>query len=242
MAKNKLTQKQLSEIIFWIKEIKLYEAWYLNEIPSLYYTPAPQPEQRIEAGSLAHSAILTWFERHQKPKYLEELALDPSDFPGKKVLDVGSGPMPSATCLKDARIYSLDPLHYLYKEVGFPYHLYPRTSLLNAYAEKIPLPNRFFDVIISLNAIDHVDNLALTARELARVAKPDCLFAMQVHYHKKTVCEPLEITDERFQNLFSWVKGLRAVKRSRKSYSTTVDDTEQFVLWSNIPSTENTFA
>lgn len=226
-------RKQQSEARFWEYEIQRYISWYNGELPFLYYTPSPRPEERIVTGNITESAILTWTELHQKPKYLDELQIAPADFSGKKVLDVGAGPIPSATCLEDCRIYSLDPLHSVYKALGFPQHLYPDVTFIEAPAESIPVDNHFFDAIISVNAIDHVDDLPQVARELYRVAKPGCIFRVHVHYHPATVCEPVEIDDEIFSGLFGWVKGLRIIEKQQKSFSNTVNGMEQYVLWGN---------
>lgn len=228
-----IIKKQQSEAHFWQYEIQRYISWYNGELPFLYYTPSPRPEERIAGDNIVESAILTWTELHQKPKYLSELQITPIDFSGKKVLDVGAGPIPSATCLKDCHIYSLDPLHSVYKTLGFPQHLYPDVTFIESPAESIPVEDRFFDVIISVNAIDHVDNLPKVARELCRVAKPGCDFKVHVHYHPSTVCEPVEINDKIFSELFGWVKGLHIIQKQQKSFSNTVNDMEQYVLWGN---------
>lgn len=228
-----IIRKQQSEVHFWQCEIQQYIAWYNGELPYLYYTPSPHPEERIVADTISESAILTWTELHQKPKYLNELQIKPSDFSGKKVLDVGAGPIPSATCLENCHIYSLDPLHSVYKKLGFPQHLYPNVTFIEARAENIPVEDHFFDAIISVNAIDHVDDLPKVARELCRIAKPDCAFRMHIHYHSATVCEPIEIDDEIITSLFDWVKGLRIIAKQQKSFSNTVDGMERYVLWGN---------
>ena len=228
-----IIRKQESEARFWLYEIQRYIDWYNGKLPYLYYTPSPLPEERIVAGSLKESAILTWTELHQKPKYLNELQISPGDFSGKKVLDVGAGPIPSATCLNNCHIYALDPLLPVYKDLEFPLHLYPNVTFIEARAEKIPVEDHFFDVIISVNAIDHVDDLPAVSQELCRVGKPGCAFKMHVHYHPATVCEPIEINDEIFSDLFGWVKGLRIIQKQQQSFSNTVNGMEQYVLWGN---------
>lgn len=227
-------KKRLSEALFWKDEIYNYIRWYKGEIPRLYFTPSPLPEQCIEWDTVQMSAILTWTELHQKPKYLESLRLSPNAFSGKKVLDVGAGPVPSGTCFDDCRLFCLDPLNPVYRMLGFPQDLYADVVFINDPAEQIFVEDCFFDAIISVNAIDHVDCLEKVAKELWRVAKPDCRFAMHVHYHKATVYEPMEIDDEMFYRLFSWVVGLRKVDSYLDSYSRSVSGGEKFVLWSNM--------
>ena len=131
-------------------------------------------------------------------------------------------------------IYGIDPLISNYEKAGFPLNLYPDVHFIESGAENIPIEDHFFDVILSVNAIDHVDDLEKVAKELRRVAKPDCKFLMHVHYHKATVPEPIEINDSIVLNLFGWVKDLKVKKRSRRSFASIAKEGEEFVLWSNV--------
>ena len=226
--------KRNSEIAFWESEIQSYMAWYSGDLPMLYNTPCPSAEQKIIGDSLLQSAILTWTELHQIPKYLNDLDVDRYCFWGKKVLDVGCGPIPSAIGFDGADIYGVDPLVSNYEKAGFPLNLYPDVHFIESGAEAIPIEDHFFDVILSVNAIDHVDDLEKVAKELRRVAKSDCMFLMHVHYHKPTVPEPIEINDSIFGDLFGWVKGIKVKKRSRQSFTSIVKEDEEFVVWSNL--------
>lgn len=226
--------KQNAEMLFWKSEIQSYLDWYNGNLPVLYNTPCPSLTQKIKGNSLLQSAVLTWTELHQKPKYLNDLDVDANCFSGKKVLDVGCGPIPSAMCFEKADIYGVDPLISNYEKAGFPLNLYPDVHFIESGAEAIPIEDHFFDVILSVNAIDHVDDLEKVAKELRRVAKPDCKFLMHVHYHKATVPEPIEINDSIFLNLFGWVKDIKVKKRSSRSFTSIAKEGEEFVLWSNM--------
>ena len=166
-------------------------------------------------------------------KYLEDLQLSPDSFQGMKLLDIGSGPMPSATCFKGCRIFCLEPLLAKYLEVGFPLHYYENVTFIHGVSERIPVEDSFFDAVISVNAIDHVDDIRKTAAEIKRILKPDGLFRMHVHYHSSTKCEPIMLDDHIFQELFGWCTNLAKVKTSKRNFSTTLPDNESFVLWSN---------
>src|SRR4051812_30239384 len=91
--------KEYAEIKFWKKELKQYVRWYTGELTELYGHRAPV--LKVDAYTIELSAILTFFEVHQKVKYLSDLVLDAEEFKGMKVLDVGSGPFPSALCFKE---------------------------------------------------------------------------------------------------------------------------------------------
>ncbi len=164
---------------------------------------------------------------------MENLALAEDAFRGIRLLDVGAGPMASATCFKGADLYCLEPLLPRYLEAGFPIHYYDNVRFVCAPSEEIPVADGFFDAVISVNAIDHVDNIAETAAEIRRVLKPGGYFRMHVHYHPATTCEPLTFTDESFLHFFGWCPGLEKIYARRNSYSTELPPDETFVLWSN---------
>lgn len=232
-AVNNLTSKQKAEFNFWDNEITNYILWYQGIIPNLYHTACPSEEQRITGTDIRQSAILTWTKIHQKAKYLQDLSLSADAFKGMKVLDVGAGPIPSATCFEGCQLYALDPLGDIYRMLGFPRHIYPDVHFINSPAESMPFEDNFFDAVISVNAIDHVDNFEQTAIEIQRVLKKGGKFAMHVHYHQETECEPIELNDERFLAAFSAIEGLRPEKRSRQSFSSILGENESFVLWKN---------
>jgi SAM-dependent methyltransferase len=226
--------KYNEELKFWSNEIQNFIRWYSGEIKEHYGCKCPSEEQKIKAANQKDSAILTWFDLHQKPKYLYDLELDRYAFSGDTVLDIGAGPIPSALAFKDCLVYCLDPLYHKYLEAGFPMHYYDNVKFIHGYSENIPVADKFFDAVISVNAIDHVDDLAKTSGEIRRVIKEGGKFGMHVHYHKKTVTEPIEINDAVFWDIFGWCKGLKKVKESgeKMGYVLAADD-GSYALWKN---------
>ena len=237
--KNKIkmltSSKQEAESLFWKNNIKQLEKWFTGELPYYYKTPCPGETEKIKSSNLKNSSILTWFKLHQQVKYLEDLELKDDAFAGLKLLDIGAGPMPSATVFKNCDVYSLDPLLHKYLEAGYPLHYYGNCKFIHAVSENIPVEDEFFDAIISVNAIDHVDNIHKTSLEIKRVLKKNGLLRMHVHYHKATKLEPVEITDEMFLRTFSWCSNLHKISEKKDSLSTTLDADETFALWSNFP-------
>ena len=59
-------EKQNAEVRFWEKEIKRYVEWYDGNIKELYGHPSPVTNKVI-AATKELSAILTFFQIHQKP-------------------------------------------------------------------------------------------------------------------------------------------------------------------------------
>lgn len=230
---NKLTEKQRAELRFWAEELSHYVEWYQGRRRTLYKTPCPEENGQNGVPQLHVSAILTWTKLHQCPKYLHDLQLTKDAFRGLKVLDVGSGPIPSATCFEGADIYALDPLAEFYESIGYSRTPFPDVHFCEAKAEKMPFSSHFFDVVLSVNAIDHVDDFEQTAAEISRVLKPGGKLAMHVHYHPATECEPLELNDSRVRTAFSSVKGFAPCRRSQCSFTNDVLPPEEFVLWRN---------
>ena len=232
-AKNLIRSKQQSELAFWKNEIANYQKWFDKKLSPHYLTQNPEDYERVKAPNNKDASILTWHKLHQEVKYLEDLDLHQDAFQGMKLLDVGSGPMPSATCFKGCRLYCLDPLLPKYIETGFPVHYYENVNFIHGASEKIPVENDFFDAVISVNAIDHVDDIRKTAAEIRRVLKTDGLLRIHVHYHSPTKCEPNNVDDDLFEDLFCWCKNFKKIKASNKNHSTSLPGNESFVLWSN---------
>jgi SAM-dependent methyltransferase len=227
-------EKQNAEVRFWQKEIRKYVAWYKGELAELYGHPTPGVEKRI-APTTEIAAILTFFEVHQKPKYNVDLILETDAFHGMKVLDIGSGPFPSGLCFTDCELYCLDPLMAKYIEAGYPVHCYDnRAKFVQSMAEDMPFDDGFFDAVISVNAIDHVNDFGKTAKEIQRVSKPSGRFRMHVHYHPKTTAEPIELNDEIFLQHYGWVHNLKRISESKQKTGTVLtDQREKYVVWGN---------
>lgn len=224
--------KYTCEADFWKKSINDFVSWYNNEI-ELYETPPPLENEKIITTSLQHSAILTWAKKHQQVKYLHDLQLDKNAFKGCRILDVGSGGIPSALAFEGCEVYALDPLYSDYIAAGYPLHYYDRVKFVNGYSERMPLPDNFFDAVISVNAIDHVDDFQKTAIEIKRVLKEGGKLRMHIHYHKATTTEPLELNDKIVSAAFSWCNNFRKLYESNRKTGYLAPEGELFTLWSN---------
>lgn len=226
--------KYVAETYFWESTLSQYVRWYQGKLKVLYGEKSPSRNNKIIAPTEKDSAILTWEKIHQQPKYLEDLKLKPQSFKGQKLLDIGSGPHPSARAFKASEIYCLDPLLADYVRVGFPLHYYENVKFIAARAEAIPLPDHSIDAVISVNALDHVDNFEDTALEIKRILKRNGKIRFHLHYHKATTEEPIELNDERVLSAYSWVKNMHIVSESKIKRGTKLKvPGEKYVLWSN---------
>lgn len=226
--------KYSAEAVFWKNVLKVYVKWYRGEIEDIHGCKHPDESQKAKNYKEDYSALLTWNELFQKKKYLFDLDLKADVFKDLRVLDIGSGPIPGGLAFKDCELYCLDPLIYKYMEVGYPIHIYGNTEFINAYSEDIPFEDNSFDVVISVNALDHVDDFEKTASEIRRVLKKDGKVAFHIDTHKPTITEPLELNEKRIKESFSWCKNFKKVKESVDKYGWHNEEKgEKYLLYRN---------
>lgn len=99
------------------------------------------------------------------------------------VLDIGCGTgfplIEIAQRLGDSsRAYGIDPWKEVIKRAQFKVSKYEisNTLFINGYAERLPFKNTFFDIIVSNNGINNVNDLNETLSECSRVCKKDAQF------------------------------------------------------------------
>jgi len=227
-------QKYEEELKHWKNSLKSYQEWYRHEISEFYGEPAPSDEEKIKEHSELVNAIFTWQKNHQRVKYLEDLELLESAFENQNILDIGSGPHPSALAYKNCNVFCLDPLLPDYMKIGFPFHLYDsRVRFVYGFSEHVPFEDNTFDAIISVNALDHVDDFGKTAEEIRRVLKPTGKLRMHLHYHLKTPTEPMELNDTIIGNHYSWCEGFKKIRESKSKRGFELVNNESYTLWSN---------
>lgn len=128
--------------------------------------------------------------------------LEDEFFVGKKMLDIGCGPKGSLDyfSMADLRI-GLDPVAegYLQFEVSRGI-----TEHVCAVAECMPFIDQAFQIVISLNSLDHVDNLDPVISEIDRVLSIGGYFILYTEIHDEpTITEPMVMTwdiNKRFKN------------------------------------------
>lgn len=226
--------KYEAELNFWKKELENYQEWYDGELKELFGEPSPDDSKKVTAYSKKDAAILTWLKIHQMAKYLDDLMLDKGAFSSKRILDVGSGPFPSATVFENCEVYCLDPLLPDYIKMGYPIHYYNRAKFVYGFSEAMPFPDHFFDAVLFVNSLDHVNDLKKTSSETRRVLKPSGMLRMHVHYHRKTDTEPLEISDKVILENFAWCQGLSKIRElnHKRGFALTTPG-ESYALWSS---------
>jgi SAM-dependent methyltransferase len=134
-----------------------------------------------EGGELANG----WYEEI----YTELFGLEPADYSGKRVLDVGCGPRGSLEWAQMAtERVGLDPLAGCYRDLGGRHHA---MSYVAGTIEDAPLPSGHFDVVASINSLDHVDDVEAAAGGLIRMLAPGGLLLLLTELnHEPTATEP----------------------------------------------------
>lgn len=153
--------------------------------------------------SKARAELAYWKERHElegelRGPHYERLfttvfELTREDYRGARVLDVGCGPRGSLewATMAAARV-GVDPLADRYRSLRSGTHA---MSYVKAHAEKLPFEAESFDIVASLNSLDHVRDVEEALSELTRVCARGGLLLLVVEVnHPATDTEPHTIS------------------------------------------------
>jgi ubiquinone/menaquinone biosynthesis C-methylase UbiE len=115
------------------------------------------------------------------------LGLD--DYRGHRLLDVGCGPRGSLEWARSASItIGVDPLADRYRAL---HTRDQRMTYVNAYAEKMPFEDGYFDDVFCFNALDHTADFRRALDEMRRVLRPGGRFLLITEVnHPLTLAEP----------------------------------------------------
>jgi SAM-dependent methyltransferase len=170
------------------------------------------------AGSMQNS--------HYEAAFTTGFGLQPVDFAGKRIIDVGCGPRGSLEWASEAaQRVGVDPLVPEYHELGIATH---QMSYIHSGAEAIPVPDASFDIVSVLNALDHVDDVDTTIRELTRIAAPGATLLLLVETcHEPTPTEPHYIDWSVVERFGGWApewQKRNGIRDDHSLYDTIRDD------------------
>lgn len=135
--------KLLDELSFWI------ELWHRLG-PDVYANPERFPRWTLQ-------------------RYCDLLEIEPESFIGLVVVDVGCGPVGSLHHFSARVKVGVDPNSQHYQPFGIDSQ---DMVYLSNPAENILLPEASVDVVLSVNALDHVDDFEVAIDEISRVLRP----------------------------------------------------------------------
>ena len=194
-------RKHEAELAYWQGGLRNLEDWFMKGANLRSGLPPPTPEQKvITSESWIVNAVMTL--HSLRPHYTERLRIERDHFCGQRVLEVGCGPLAPILQFNGCTRHCADPLTDAYLAAGWPLYDYD-AKFINTGGESMPYRDGYFDAVISVNALDHVDNFEQTAREMERVVKPGGRIYIDVEYHEPTVTEPLKLDDARVRNAFA---------------------------------------
>lgn len=100
-----------------------------------------------------------------------------------RILQIGCGPEDVINHFKKGKKYSIDPLADFYKK-KFKFD-YKATHLTKASGEKIPFSDKYFDIVILINVLDHTHLPEKVLDEIKRVLKSNGIFHFENYIFQK---------------------------------------------------------
>ena len=192
--------KHEAELSYWQKGLDNLQAWFENGATLRIGLRPPTPEQKVHlSDSWTVNAVMTM--HALRPHYTERLQVGRDHFRGQRVLEIGCGPLAPILQFSGCTRHCVDPLVDVYMAAGWPLYDYD-AGFINTGAESMPYRDGYFDAVIAVNALDHVDDFEQTAREMERVLKPGGRVCMEVEYHSPTVTEPVKLDPVRVRKAF----------------------------------------
>jgi len=111
----------------------------------------------------------------QRLTHMPHPELRPTDV----VVDIGCGPRGFFDGLDGHHVFLDDLLGSYVAKLGARYNGVP----INCGTELLPFADRSVDVVYSVNMIDHVEDMAQSMRELARVLRPNGVIVLQTYFN-----------------------------------------------------------
>lgn len=160
--------------------------------------------------------------------YCHYLEITQDSFRDEVVVDIGCGPHGALGRFDAAIRIGIDPLIRDYHRLfDLSQH---DTVYLACPAENIPLNNETADVVVSRNALDHVEDPARAVNEIHRILRRDGEIVLSVNYQEApSRCEPHVFTDTLLQTLLKGRFSYEIVNRFPKNHDSGIGQNGQFV-------------
>jgi ubiquinone/menaquinone biosynthesis C-methylase UbiE len=136
-----------------------------------------------------------FYNGHFQSRYTDLFSLSTDHFAGKRILDIGCGPLGSLAWADNAaERVGVDPLADRYRKLN---QQLKGMQLVKAGSEALPFEDAHFDVVSCFNALDHVEDVERSVAEITRVLASggDLLIIVEID-HPATLTEPHRLTEE----------------------------------------------
>jgi SAM-dependent methyltransferase len=206
-------RKYDSELGYWRSELANLRRWFVARDFNWWGVPPPAEHEKLSgAGHWVTDALATLHRIY--PACLEEILIEANALHGQRVLEVGCGPAMPLLQFHGCERHGIDPLIGRYMKAGWPIFDYD-ARIIEAFGEAMPYPDRYFDVVMARNALDHVDDFGQVAAEISRVLKPGGRFYCYIEYHAPTLEEPQQLDDAAVSSAFSTLQMEKRRERSK---------------------------
>lgn len=167
----------------------------------LFYTPKSVQTYVKEQAEIAYwRKVLkesngVFFNGHFESRYTDLFGLEKAHFDGKRMLDIGCGPLGSLEWADNAiEVVGADPLADQYNKLN---KNLKRMTFVKGGCESLPFADEAFDVVSIFNALDHVEDVDSSISETVRVmaAGGDLLLIVEID-HKATITEPHDLSED----------------------------------------------
>jgi len=125
------------------------------------------------------------------------------DFRGEYILDVGAGPRLRTKYFKDSLITAIEPLGYKFRQTFVWSDLYTVPLYSSPIEKFIPDLIDEFDLVISINALDHCYDFNSAISNMGKYVKDDgIIFVSYDEHNGLDPMHPLGLSDEVSRNTF----------------------------------------
>ena len=177
-----------------------------NQIPYVFPVNVYR-EKQLSLSRIKHEEELRYWDKlhdwNTSINYKDEILYlagkdDDTFLAGKVVADFGCGPLGTLAWTDKPLVkLGIDVLAARYGEAFLKGKLAEHGMVYVTSTEKcIPIPDNYVDCIITMNSLDHVENLEQMCAELKRILKPGALLLGDFNLlERETECEPQTLTE-----------------------------------------------
>jgi hypothetical protein len=99
--------------------MKLLADWFTQGTADWWGIKPPRADQKLNVSkNWVVNAVMTM--HAMRPIYTEELKIDRKHFAGRRVLEIGNGPLAPILQFENCERHGVDPLNNLYMASGWP--------------------------------------------------------------------------------------------------------------------------